>query len=166
MFLSSVILTSDAEVDKKCEGKLSAILNISEVIKAPANEDTLLPTQMLPRLPARAKFVADTKNASDFVQKHFVSATNVSQFAQHGNTTFIHHGQQCVRNNVSSFARAFKPGFQKIANLFERNVSGSSQARYSFLAQGKKLPAQSFSIMIETIICSHICWTWHPIRND
>ena len=68
--LSSVILTSDAEVDKKCEGKLSAILNISEVIKAPANEDTLLPTQMLPRLPARATFVADTKNASDFVQKH------------------------------------------------------------------------------------------------
>ena len=65
MFLSSVILTSDAEVDKKCEGKLSAILNISEVIKAPANEDTLLPTQMLPRLPARATFVADTKNASD-----------------------------------------------------------------------------------------------------
>ena len=89
MFLSSVILTSDAEVDKKCEGKLSEILNISEVIKAPANDDILLPTQMLPRLPARATFVEDTKNASDFVQKHVVSATNVSQFAQHGNTTFI-----------------------------------------------------------------------------
>ena len=50
--------------------------------------------------------VRDTKNVSDFVQKHFVSATNVSQFAQHGNTTFIwvphvcapkkHHGQQCI----------------------------------------------------------------------
>jgi len=26
--------------------------------------------------------VRDTKNVSDFVQKHFVSATNVSQFAQ------------------------------------------------------------------------------------
>ena len=26
--------------------------------------------------------VQDTKNVSDFVQKHFVSATNVSQFAQ------------------------------------------------------------------------------------
>ena len=34
-------------------------------------------------------YVRDTKNVSDFVQKHFVSATNVSQFAQHGNTTFI-----------------------------------------------------------------------------
>ena len=39
---------------------------------------------------ARHKFcVRDTKNVSDFVQKHFVSATNVSQFAQHGKTTFI-----------------------------------------------------------------------------
>ena len=58
-------------------------------LKALANEDTLLPTQVFPRLPARATFVADTKNVSDFVQKHFASATNVSQFAQHGNTTFI-----------------------------------------------------------------------------
>ena len=30
-------------------------------------------------------YVRDTKNVSDFVQKHFVSATNVSQFAQRGN---------------------------------------------------------------------------------
>ena len=38
------------------------------------------------------KFCArDTKNVSDFVQKHFVSATNVSQFAQPEK-----HGQQCV----------------------------------------------------------------------
>ena len=43
------------------------------------------------------------KKVPDFVQKHFVSATNVSQFAQPKK----HHGQQCVRNNVSSFARAF-----------------------------------------------------------
>ena len=57
--------------------------------------DTLLPTQMFPRLPARNicyghKFcVRDTKNVTDFVQKHFVAATNVFRFAQHGNTTFI-----------------------------------------------------------------------------
>ena len=56
--------------------------------------DTLLPTQMFPRLPTHATFVADT---------NFVSATNVSQFAQPKK----HHGQQCVRNNVSSFTRAF-----------------------------------------------------------
>ena len=36
--------------------------------------------------------VRDTKNVSEFVQKHFVSATNVSQFAQPKK----HHGQQCV----------------------------------------------------------------------
>ena len=37
----------------------------------------------------------------DFVEKHFVSATIVSQFAQPKK-----HGQQCVRNNISSFTRA------------------------------------------------------------
>ena len=57
--------------------------------------DTLLPTQMFPRLPAAPTFVADTKHVSDFVQKHFVSATNVSQFAQNKK----HHGQQI---NVSA----------------------------------------------------------------
>ena len=63
---------------------------------------------MFPRLPARATFVADTnfvsgtKNVSDFVQKHFVSTTNVFQFAQ----LKKRHGQQCVRNNVPSFTRA------------------------------------------------------------
>ena len=48
-------------------------------------------------------FVSGTKIVSDFVQKHFVSATNVSQFAQPRK----HHEQQCVRNNVSSFACTF-----------------------------------------------------------
>ena len=74
-------------------------------LKALANKDTLLPTQMFPRLPTRATFVTDTKNVSDFVQKHFVSATNVSLFAQPKK----HHEQQCVRNNVSSFTRVLKP---------------------------------------------------------
>ena len=50
--------------------------------------NTLLPTQMFPRFLAHATFVAETKknNVSDFVQKHFVFATNVSQFV-HGNKT-------------------------------------------------------------------------------
>ena len=62
---------------------------IKPCLKALANEDTLLPTQNVSPF-ARArniccghKFcVRNTKNVSDFVQKHFVSATNVSQFAQ------------------------------------------------------------------------------------
>ena len=45
--------------------------------------------------------VRDTKNVSDFVQKHFVSATNVSQFAQPKK----HHEQQCVRNSVQYLKR-------------------------------------------------------------
>ena len=65
-----------------------------------ANEDTLLRThccrhKYFPVCP-RAQHLLRTqilcpgqKKVSDFVQKHFVSATNVSQFAQHGNTTFI-----------------------------------------------------------------------------
>ena len=62
--------------------------------KALANEDTdccrhiVADTNVSPFARARNiccghKFrVRDTKNVSDFVQKHFVSATNVSQFAQ------------------------------------------------------------------------------------
>ena len=67
-------------------------------IKAQANEDTLLPTQMFPRLPARAAFVADTNFVSGtqkmflILFRHFVSATSISQFAQPKK----HHGQQCV----------------------------------------------------------------------
>ena len=40
-----------------------------------------------------------------FFQKHFVSATNVSQFAQPKK----HHEQQSVRNKMSSFASTLNP---------------------------------------------------------
>ena len=57
----------------------------------------MLRTRVFPRLPARATFVAETKfvrdkNFSDLFQKHFVSITNVSRFAQHRNN----HEQHCV----------------------------------------------------------------------
>ena len=92
-----------------------AVRLISRELKGPGKRghivaDTLLPTQMFPRLSEHATFVAntncvrDTKNVSDFVQKHFVSATYVFQFAQPKK----HHGQQRVGNNVSSFARALR----------------------------------------------------------
>ena len=48
---------------------------------------------------ADAKFASETQNVSEFFQKHFASATNVSPFACHGNIT---------SNNVSSFAGAFR----------------------------------------------------------
>ena len=78
-------------------------------VKALANEDIVAGTNVSPFARARNiccghKFcVRDTKNVSDFVQKHFVSATNVSQFAQPKK----HHEQQGVSNNVSSFASTF-----------------------------------------------------------
>ena len=52
----------------------------------------------------------DIKNVSDFVQKHFMAATNVPWFAQHRNN--IHFVSRAfarprnISNNVSSFARA------------------------------------------------------------
>ena len=87
-------------------------------IKALANEDTLLRThccrhKCFPVCP-RAQHLLRTlilcpghRNVSDFVQKHFVSATNVSQFGPPKK----HHGQQCVRNNVSSFTRTLRNTF-------------------------------------------------------
>ena len=65
-------------------------------IKALANEDTLLPTQMFPRLPARATFVADTKNVSDFVQKHFVRNKCFLVCAAHETSWATMCPQQCV----------------------------------------------------------------------
>ena len=60
-----------------------------------------LPTQMFPRLPARAAFLADTSFVSGtqkvflILFRHVVSATNVAQFLLPKNIMI---------NNVSSFA--------------------------------------------------------------
>ena len=82
--------------------------------KVLANEDTLFRThccrhKCFPVCP-RAQHLLRTqilcpgyKNVFDFVQKHFVSATNVSQFTR----ARKRHEQQCFHNNVSSFATAF-----------------------------------------------------------
>ena len=99
---------------------------VKNCVKALANEDTLLRTHCCrhkcsPVCP-RAQHLLRTqilcpghRNVSDFVQKHFVSATNVSQFAQPKK----HDGQQCVRNNVSSFTRTLKAKTAKIeCNLY------------------------------------------------
>ena len=84
-------------------------------LKALANEDTLWRTHCCrhkcfpicrhAQLLLQTQILCpDTKNVSDFVQKHFVSATNVSQFAQPKK----HNEQQCVHSNVSSFAKALR----------------------------------------------------------
>ena len=56
------------------------------------------------------KFVPATNVARAGNGETFVSATNVSQFAQHGNTTFILCNVSA--DNVSSFAKAFILEFQ------------------------------------------------------
>ena len=66
-----------------------------KMIRALANKDIVADTNVSPfdctqKISCGYKFcVQDSENVSDFVQKHFVSAKNVCQFAQHGNTTFI-----------------------------------------------------------------------------
>ena len=89
----------------------TTIFRRTTIVTALADEDTLFQTHCCGHI------VTDTnvflfahtrniccghKNVSDFVQKHFVPATNVSQFARPKK----HHGQHCVRNNVSLFTRA------------------------------------------------------------
>ena len=98
-------------------------------IKVLANEDTLLRThccrhKCFPVFP-RAQHLLRTqilclghKNVSDFVQKHFVSATYVSQFAR----ARKRHEQQCFRNNVSSFATAFRRRRVGVGEFARRRV--------------------------------------------
>ena len=98
-------------------------------LKVMANEDTLLRTHccrhtcfpVCPRAQhlLRIKILCPGhKNVSDFVQKHFVSATNVSQFAR----ARKRHEQQCFRNNVSSFASTFSQFTLLICRERQRNV--------------------------------------------
>ena len=98
---------------KRIQGKMKAL----------ANEDTLLPTQMFTRLSPCATFVADTNCVSRTQKMFLILFRNIvcpqqtfpsfrSMETQH---SFCvprvcapkkHYEQQCVRNNVSSFARA------------------------------------------------------------
>ena len=66
---------------------------------------------------------------------HIVADTNVSQFAQPKK----HRGQQCVRNNVSSFTRAFR--FTYNCNTVKKETTATSsmtpssaQAKYTMTA--------------------------------
>ena len=101
--------------------------------------DTLLPTKMFPRLPARTTFVADTNFVSGTQKLFLILFRNIlcpqqmfsslrSMETQH---SFCvprvcapkkHHEQQCVRNNVPSpFARALMMDF------YEQHYCGNEQ---------------------------------------
>ena len=71
-----------------------------------------------------------------------MSATNVSQFAQHA----IHHEQQCVRNNLSSFASTFifdslqnLPSIMQEADVVRIVESSIAQTNQSLLASMKSM---------------------------
>ena len=93
---------------------------------------------MFPHLPARATFVVDkfcfrdTKNVSDFVQKHFVSPRNVSQFAEPKK----HHGQQCVRNKVSRLNQGLKISYWFLYSIIPCNNFTISLEGYCAFTEG------------------------------
>ena len=68
--------------------------------------DTLLPTQMFPRLPARATFVADTNFVSG-TQKMFLILFRNILCPQHLFPS-LRSPRNIMGNNVSSFTRAFR----------------------------------------------------------
>ena len=112
--------------------------------------DTLLRTQMFPRLPVRATFVADTTFVSETQEMFLIFVRNILYPQQmfprlRGTDTkqimFCvplvcppkkHHEQQCVRNNVSSFASIFTRANRE-PETTSSHVSTSSQAKNVFL---------------------------------
>ena len=79
--------------------------------KALVNEDTLLPMMFL-GLRKLGKICWETQNVSEQNQKHFFCAGHKifvrNKCCARGQTGKHLCRQQCVRNNVSSFARAYK----------------------------------------------------------
>ena len=73
--------------------------------KALANENTLLPTQMFPRLPARATFVADTNFVSGIQKVFLILFRNI--LCPQQMFPSLRSPRNMMGNNVSSFTRAF-----------------------------------------------------------
>ena len=76
--------------------------------KALANEDTLLPTQMFPRLPARATFVADTNFVSGTQKMFLVLFRNI--LCPQQMFPSLHSLRNIMGNNVSATMCPRLPG--------------------------------------------------------
>ena len=120
-----VFVSSSCSSSTNCRTCVVVVLPIVPVVavalgvvsvKAVANEDTMLRTyccghKCFPVCPCAQHLLRTQnlcprhKNVSDFFQKHFVPATNVSRFTQYRNN----HEQQCVPSIVSSFATTLIP---------------------------------------------------------
>ena len=100
-----------------------------------------MPTQKFPRLPARATFVADTfcvrdtKNVSDIVQKHFVSATIVPS---------LRSPRNIMGNNVSATMCPRLPG-----SLLSEGLK-SEEGVWCLLSKGK--PNLGI-LLLEVMLC-------------
>ena len=84
-------------------------------------EDTLLPTQMFPRLPARATFVADTNFVSG-TQKMFLVLVRNSLCPQQMFPS-LRSPKNIRGNNVSSFIRALRPCLHYAVGIWKRPFS-------------------------------------------
>ena len=110
---------------------------VCEYLKVVANEDTLLQTQMFPRLPVCATFVADTNFVSESQKMFLIFVRNIlcpqQMFPRlrgmdtrqmfcvpHVCPPKKHHEQQCVRNIVSSFAITFME-YRKLISFVTQN---------------------------------------------
>ena len=130
-------------------------------LKVLANEDTLLRTRCCRHkcfpVCSREQYLLRTqilcpghKNVSVFVQKHFVSASNVFQFAR----ARKRHEQQCFRNNVSSFATALsKPRRRRQRERHQRkglmSRTMATHVRYKSLYISLPSPAKQQREMIK-----------------
>ena len=121
---------------------------ISVPLNAPANEDTLLPTQMFPRLPARATFVADTNFVSGTQKMFLILFRNIlcpqqmfpSLRSPRNNMSNNVSATMCprlpvplgvnyfqnVRRAPPSFIRVLKPSAQTFAFAARHIISSSS----------------------------------------
>ena len=77
-------------------------------VKALANEDTLLPTQIFPRLPERVTFVADTNFVSGTQKMFLILFKNISCPQQMFPS--LHSPRNIMGNNVSATTCPRLPG--------------------------------------------------------
>ena len=90
------------------------------IFKALVNEDTLLRTHKLGNICCGHKmFLNKIRNIFCVPDTKFVSATNVAR----GETRKHLCRQQCARNNVSSFARAFSSSVSKDREVYAPETS-------------------------------------------
>ena len=88
-------------------GLVRITLNQICYLKLLANEDTLLPTQMFPRLPARETFVADTNFVSGTQNMFLILFRNI--LCPQQMFPGLRAQGNIMSNNVSSFASTLIP---------------------------------------------------------